>query len=424
MEKYVINGGRKLSGKLRVESAKNSVLPILAGAILTKDTVVIRDCPKISDVYSMMNILTVLGVKTRFENNDLIVDSKDINDYVISSSLAKQLRSSIFMMGALVSRMKRAELSFPGGCNIGARPIDIHLKGLKELGVHVLEEKDEIKCYAQKITGKKILLNFPSVGATENLMLASVLAEGKTEIHNPAKEPEIVDLMNFLNTMGAKVYGAGTSTILIEGVKKLHGTDYKPIPDRIEAGTYLLATAITGGEIELSNCNAKNIWSLIHKLCNNTCKICIKDDIIYIKCGGKRKAFSFTTGPYPFFSTDLQAQTMALLTVSDGESVVTENVFEKRYTHVNELVKMGAKISVKGKTAVVNGVKVLNGANVVAKDLRGGASLVLAGLNAQGTTVVDNIHHVKRGYLDMDKKLCALGADIKTVNEERVTNET
>ena len=415
MEKYVINGGRKLSGKLRVSSAKNSVLPMLAGAILTDEIVVIKDCPKILDVFSMINILNAFGVKTEFCGNDLVVDSKNINDYVISASLGKELRSSIFMMGALLSRMKRAELSHPGGCDIGARPVDIHLNALKELGVIILEENGEIKCYAEKMRGRVIHFNFPSVGATENVMLASVLAEGKTEIHNPAKEPEIVDLMNFLNSMGGKVYGAGTSTILIEGVKKLSGTTYTPIPDRIEAGTFLLSAVITGGEIELSNCNAKNIWSLIHKLCDNTCKVTIKNDIIYVKSGNERKSFSFSTGPFPYFSTDLQAQTMALLSVSKGESQVTENIFEFRYRHVDELIKMGADIKVKGRTAYIKGVERLNGAQVLAEDLRGGASLVLAGLNASGTTVVENVRHIKRGYTEMDEKLRSLGADIKTI---------
>ncbi len=417
MEKYVINGGRKLSGKLRVGSAKNSVLPMLAGAILTDEIVVIKDCPKILDVFSMIKILNALGVKTEFYGEDLVVDSKNINDYVISTTLTKELRSSIFMMGALISRMKRAELCHPGGCDIGARPVDIHLNALKELGVLILEENGEIKCYAEKTVGKVIHFSFPSVGATENVMLASVLAEGKTEIHNPAREPEIVDLMNFLNSMGAKVYGAGTSTILIEGVKKLHGTTFRPISDRIEAGTFLLSAVITGGEIELSNCNAKNIWSLIHKLCDNSCKINIKDDIIYVKSGNKRKAFSFSTGPYPSFSTDLQAQTMALLCVSQGASVVTENIFELRYRHANELIKMGADIKVKGKTALINGVEHLNGARVFAEDLRGGAALVIAGLNAYGITVVENVRHVKRGYVEIDERLRSLGADIKTVYE-------
>ena len=413
MEKLLINGGKKLSGSIKIESAKNSVLPILAASILTKEQVVIKDCPKIADVMNMLKILNVLGVSVSFSGNDLLVDSSGIKDFGIPENLGRELRSSIFMMGALISRLKRARLSYPGGCDIGLRPIDIHLDGLRKLGVKIIDTGGEILCVADKLKGKEIYLDFPSVGATENLMLAAVTSCGKTEIRNAAKEPEIVDLMKFLNSMGAKVYGAGTSTILIEGVKKLHGTIYKPIPDRIEAGTYLLAAAITGGEIELKNCNAKNISSLLHKFCDNTCKINIKNDIIYLKSGTERKAFSFSTGPYPCFPTDLQAPTTSLAAVSNGVSIITENVFEMRFRHVQELVKMGADITVKGKTAVVNGVKKLFGASVCANDLRGGAALVLAGLNAEGTTVVNDFFHVKRGYLDMDKKLVSLGADVK-----------
>ena len=413
MEKYVINGGRKLNGSVKIESAKNSVLPILAASILTDQPVVIKNCPKIEDVLSMIKILNSLGVKTLFEEENLIVDSSVINSFSITEDLSKELRSSVFMMGALLSRLKMARLFFPGGCDIGLRPIDLHLSALKELGVTVIEMNGEIVCRADNVRGREVYLDYPSVGATENVMLAAVTAQGKTEIHNPAKEPEIIDLMKFLNSMGAKIYGAGTSTILIEGVKKLHGTEFLPMSDRIEAGTFLIAGAISGGEVQITNCQAKNISSLLHKLCNNTCKVSIKDDIIYLKSGVARKGFSFSTGPYPFFPTDLQAQTMALLAVSEGVSVVTENVFEMRYKHVAELIKMGADLSVKGRTAIINGVSVLNGATVTAHDLRGGAALVLAGLNAIGQTTVEDIKHVKRGYLDFDKKLRSLGADIK-----------
>ncbi len=413
MEKYVINGGKRLDGCVTIESAKNSVLPLLAACVLTDEQVVIKNCPKIEDVLSMIKILNSIGVKTRFESKNLIVDASGINSFSINEDLAKELRSSVFMMGALLSRTGKARLFFPGGCDIGLRPIDLHLSALKELGVSVKEMNGEIICEADKVYGREVYLDYPSVGATENLMLVAVMAQGKTEIHNPAKEPEIIDLMKFLNSMGAKIYGAGTSTILIEGVKRLHGTEFLPISDRIEAGTFLLATAITGGEVELSNCQAKNISSLLHKLCNNTCKVSIKNDIIYLKSGVGRKSFSFSTGPYPFFPTDLQAQTMALLAVSDGVSVVTENVFEMRFKHVAEFIKMGADVSVKGRSAIINGVSGLNGATVTAHDLRGGAALVLAGLNARGQTTIEEVKHIKRGYLDFDKKLRAIGADIK-----------
>jgi UDP-N-acetylglucosamine 1-carboxyvinyltransferase len=415
MEKYIINGGRKLSGKIKIDSAKNAVLPILAGSILTDEEVVIMDCPKIKDVMNMIKILNYLGVKTEFSGDNLIIDSSGLNSYTLPQTLTGELRSSVFMMGSLLSRVKKARLSYPGGCDIGLRPLDIHINALNELGVTVTDTCGELICTVGKARGREIYLDYPSVGATENAMLLAVLAEGKTEIHNPAKEPEIIDLMNFLNSMGARVFGAGTSTIFIDGVKRLHGACYKPIFDRIECGTFLIATAITGGEIEISNCNAKNISSLIHKLCYNTCKISIKNDIIHLKGGSVKKSFCLETGPYPSFPTDLQSPVMALATVSEGASIITETVFETRFNHVPELIKMGASISVKGRTAIVNGVNTLHGANVVAKDLRGGASLVIAGLQAEGTTVVSDVMHIERGYLNFEKKLTALGADVKKV---------
>ena len=412
MEKYIICGGKRLSGKVDIQSAKNSVLPIIAGATLTDEQVVIKKCPKIDDVFAMLDILTYLGCSWNFVDDNLIINSQNINKYSIPKNLATKMRSSIFMLGALISRFKKANISYPGGCNIGKRPIDLHINALKDLGVIIKQMEDEIVCSAKQIVGGNIYLKFPSVGATENIILASVLASGKTQIFNSAKEPEIVELMVFLNYMGAKIYGAGTSTILIEGVKKLHGCEYLPIPDRIECGTFLLATAITGGEVELNNCNVKNNSFLVHKLCDNTCKISVKNDIIYVKSKSSKKGFSFETGPYPSFPTDLQAQTMSLLCVSEGLSVITENIFEMRFNHVKELLKMGADIQVKGKEAYIHGKTRLNGASVYASDLRGGASLVLAGLNAEGTNIVNNISHIQRGYYQLDKKLKALGADI------------
>ncbi len=413
MERYVIQGGVKLSGSVRVESAKNAVLPMLAAACLTDDEVVIKNCPKIGDVFSMLEILNNVGVKTRFEEDNLIVDASQLNSFHIPRELGGKLRSSVYMLGALCSRLKKVEIFHPGGCDIGERPIDIHLNGLKELGVTAIYDGEKVCCTAQKLTGRRITLSFPSVGATENIMIASAMAKGKTEIHNAAKEPEVIDLMRFLNSMGAKIYGAGTGTILVEGVNKLHGTVFKPISDRIETGTYLIAAAITGGEVEIKGCNPKNIYSLIHKLCDNTCKIIIKNDIIYLKSGEDRKTFSFSTGPHPHFPTDLQAQTMALLAVSNGQSTITESVFEKRFGHVFELNKMGADISVKGRTATVRGVRSLHGANVYANDLRGGAALTLAGLSAEGQTIVYGAKHVNRGYYNIDKKLRSLGANVK-----------
>ncbi len=415
MGKFEIYGGKRLSGTVELESAKNAVLPLLAGSILTSEQVVIKNCPKIQDVLNMVKILQGLGVSVIFQGRDLVINAKNLSSCAIPIELGKELRSSIFMLGSLLSRVGMACLSYPGGCDIGLRPIDIHLSALKSMGVNIKEENGGFCCSVKRLKGRDIYLDFPSVGATENVMLSAVLAEGKTQIRNPAREPEIVDLMNFLNAMGAKVYGAGTSTIFIEGVKELHGVEYQPISDRIEAGTFMLAAAITGGEVEIRGIKAKNISSLIHKLCDNTCKVTIKNDIIYLNSGVVKKPFGFVTAPYPAFPTDLQAQTTALLSVCQGESVVTENMFETRFNHIPELVKMGADITVKGRTAFIRGVKELNGAEVYSKDLRGGAALVLAGLTANGKTTVRDAHHIERGYLDLDKKLRALGADIKKV---------
>ena len=413
MESYVINGGRRLNGKIKSQTAKNSVLPILAASILTDEEVVIMSCPKIQDVLNMVKILNALGVNTEFQNENLIINGSGINTYSVPSILAKELRSSIFMLGSLIARMRKAVIPYPGGCNIGTRPFDLHISALFEMGVNITDVGNKLVCRADRLRGKELYLDFPSVGATENLMIAGVLAEGKTEIHNAAKEPEIVDLMNFLNSMGAKVYGAGTSTIFIEGVKHLHGTCYKPIFDRIEIGTFLIATAICGGEVEIVGCDIKNISALVHKLCDNTCKITTKDDIMYIKSRGSGKSFSIDTGPHPSFPTDLQSQMMSLATVADGTSAITENVFESRYQLVPDLISMGADITVKGRTAIINGVKKLHGSKMCAKDLRGGAALVIAALGAEGVSNVYNIRHIDRGYLDFDKKLQMLGADVK-----------
>ena len=412
MAKYLINGGKKLDGKIKIESAKNAVLPLLAGAILTEEEVIIKSCPKISDVLSMIKILKKLGVKVEFNGDDLLINSSGLNSYTIPFYLTKEMRSSVFMLGALISRLRKARISYPGGCEIGLRPVDIHISALKKLGVDVTEISGEIICLAHNMKSDEVYLDFPSVGATENVILSAVMNKGETVIRNSAREPEIVDLINFLNSMGAKITGGGTETIRIEGVKSLHGTEYKPMPDRIEAGTYLISAIMTGGNVEIHNCPAENILSIIHKFCNNTCKIDTFNDIIHIKGEKSPKAFSIATNPYPGYPTDMQAQAMALATISDGTSFITENIFEMRFKHASELKKMGADIKICGRMAIVRGVKALSGATVCAEDLRGGAALVLAGLSAYGTTTVCDIFHIERGYLDMDKKLAMLGADI------------
>ena len=412
MSRYVIVGGKRLTGNVKIESAKNAVLPLLAGAILTDEDVVIKNCPKIHDVLSMIKILKKLGCKAEFFDDNLLINSSTINSYTIPSVLTKELRSSIFMLGALISRLKKARISYPGGCEIGLRPIDIHLSALRKLGVDVTDVSGEIICLAHNIKCDEVYLDFPSVGATENIILASVFNHGETVIRNSAKEPEIEDLIKFLNSMGAKITGGGSETIRIQGVKTLHGTEYLPMPDRIEAGTFLISALMTGGDIEIHNCKHENILSIIHKFCNNTCKIDTFNDIIHVKGERHLKSFSLTTSPYPGFPTDMQAQAMALATISVGTSFITENIFEMRFKHASELRKMGADITLCGRMAIVNGVKALSGAEVFAEDLRGGASLVLAGLSADGQTIVNDIHHIERGYLDMDKKLRSLGADI------------
>lgn len=415
MAKYIIKGGIRLDGKTEAESAKNAVLPLLAASVLTDGEVVIRNCPPILDVESMIRILRELGVKVRFEGKDLIVNSSSMHGYTIPYNLSKEMRSSVFMLGALISRFKIAEASYPGGCDIGLRPIDLHLHGLEQMGVKVDEAGGEIVCRAEKLKGGNIYFDFPSVGATENIILAAATAEGRTIIHNAAKEPEVEDLQNFLNSMGARVAGAGTSVITVDGVKKLHGTEYKPLFDRIEAGTYLVAAAATGGSVEISNCNAEKISALLHKLCENTCKITVKNDIIYLRSGNGRKSFNIETLPYPGFPTDMQAQMVALASVSEGISVIRENIFETRFKHVRELNRMGANIVVKDRVAIVNGVKELHGAKVAAHDLRGGAALMIAGLNARGTTVIEDVKHVERGYYKPEEKFRSLGADFVRV---------
>lgn len=417
MEKYLINGGRKISGQVKLEGAKNSVLPIIAGAILTNEQVIIEDCPKLIDVMNMLEILCHLGGKYKFEDGNLIIDASAINRCDIPCELTSKLRGSSYYIGALLSRLKRVKLGCTGGCNIGERPVDIHIASLEKLGAIFNQENEYLSAYYKEQKPNEIWLNYPSVGATENLLLASVFIQGKTKIKNCAKEPEVVDLMNFLNSMGANIRGAGSNEIIIEGVKKLHGTTYKPIKDRIEAGTFLISACITGGEIEIKGCKSENILPLLDKFLNNTCKVYIKDDIIYTKSTARIKSFSFTTGPYPQFPTDMQAQTMSLLAIANGNSVITEKVFTARFNQVPELIKMGAKISVHNNTAIVKGVPELHGAKLYAQDLRGGASLVLSALCAKGQSVVYGVEHIERGYSGFDEKLRLLGAELKKIKE-------
>jgi len=416
MEKYIVNGGNRLYGSIDIQTAKNSVLPILAATVLTDGKVTIKDVPAITDVKNMFKILSSLGCKIVYAGKDAEVDASSADSFEIPGFLARELRSSVFLLGSVITRFKRARIAYPGGCDIGLRPVDIHLSGLKRLGVNISEENGYIACECGKLIGTEIVLDFPSVGATENIMLAAVKAEGSTVIKNAAREPEIEDLQNFLNTIGADVSGAGSGTVKINGVKSLTGGTYRPVCDRIEAGTYLIAAAMCGGEIELCGVNAELLSSLLHKLRENGCKIRIKDDKINIK--SDRKLFSvknIETQPYPGFPTDLQAQMTALCSISKGHTIVTENLFETRYKYVPELKKMGADITVMGRNAFVRGVERLKGAEVVAHDLRGGAALTLAALAAEGRSEILDISHIDRGYSNFENKLKSIGGDITRI---------
>lgn len=417
MYKYLINGGKELNGAVDISSAKNSILPLLAGCILTDEQVIIHKCPKISDVVNMVKILEELGCKVVVEDDTITVNSENIDRGEIPGKLAKELRSSIFLLGSILSRVHRANVAYPGGCEIGMRPIDIHLKGLRELNVCVIEEGGHIYCDSGNMQCADIILDIPSVGATENLIMASVCLKGRTILRNVAKEPEIVDLQRFLNSMGAKIYGAGSSVIIIEGVDKLHGTEYTPIPDRIVAGTFIIAGVMCGGDIELRNVNGEHIHSLIAKLSKRTCNITQKGDTIRLTSKGRPpKLDKIETMYYPGFPTDLQSQITALATICDGTTIITENIFETRFKQIPEFRKMGAKVQVSDRTAIVEGVPRLTGAEVTAEDLRGGASLVLMGLRADKTTIINDIHYIERGYEDFDLKLRSLGAEIYRID--------
>lgn len=416
MDKYVIDGGRRLFGAVALQSAKNSVLPLLAASILTEKRVVIRDTPQISDVLCMAQILRELGADVRFSGGNTIIESADATSHEISSVLTGELRSSVFMLGSLLTRFHRALIAYPGGCDIGLRPIDLHLNALKQLGVGISERDGCIFCECEKLRGAEILLDFPSVGATENIMLAAVKAEGRTVLAGAAKEPEIVDLQNFLNAMGAKVAGAGSDVIEIEGVQELGSVTYKPMKDRIEAGTFLIACAVCGGEVETIGLKGENLRLLLHKLRENGCKIHTKNDKIRIESSGRLRCNRrIETMPFPGFPTDLQAQATALNAGADGGALIVENLFETRFKYVPELQKMGADIQVKGRNAFVRGVRKLHGASVVAGDLRGGAALVIAALGAEGRTEVLDLSHIDRGYADFRGKLKSLGAEIRRV---------
>lgn len=416
MARYVIVGGNSLQGSVRIKGAKNSALALLSASILTQDKVTLRDCPDISDIGNMLSILGGLGCKCTFDDMAITIDSSTLDSAEIENNTAKKIRSSVFLLGAMLSRRKRAKIAYPGGCNIGLRPIDIHIDGLRKLGVEIVETQDALECDATHAHSGYMRLIIPSVGATENLIMASVFLQGKTVIDNCAKEPEIVDLQNMLVAMGAKVSGVEEGRAVIEGVECLHGVDYTVLPDRIVAGTYLIATAMCKGEITLDNVRWQHLEALTSKLANNSCNITYKDDKITLYCDNVLSNLpSISTGYYPDFPTDLQSQYLAMMTVGRGRGEIIENLFEDRFKVAGQLRLMGAHVDIQGNRAIVDGVSSLKGATVKACDLRGGAALVLAGLVANGTTIVEDIYHIDRGYEDMATILSSLGADIKRI---------
>ncbi|MFA7573574.1 MAG: UDP-N-acetylglucosamine 1-carboxyvinyltransferase [Lutispora sp.] len=414
MNKYVINGGNRLDGEVKVEGSKNAVLPILAASIINGGESIIHNVPSLKDVNTLVNMLKTIGCTCSIEGNTIIVNSSGDLDINIPEKPVREMRSSIILMGAMLGRFKKVKISFPGGCEIGLRPIDLHLSGLKMLGGKITESHGYILCECDKLYGNEIHLDYPSVGATENIMLAAVSAEGITTIQNAAREPEIADLQEFLNKMGAKVTGGGSSTIRIQGVNHFQNLEHTVIPDRIVAGTYMVAAAITGGRVILKEVIPEHIKPIISKLGESGCKIYRYDQAISISCSLRPNAVDFVkTMPYPGFPTDMQAQMMALMCNARGTSIFIETIFENRYKHAEELIKMGADIKIEGRAAIVKGVNKLMGAHVVSRDLRGGAALVLAGLAAEGATIVDNVDiHIDRGYDNLDLKLKSLGADI------------
>jgi len=411
--KLVIEGGNKLRGNIRIDSAKNAVLPILAGTVLVNDVVRLKNVPKLIDIHNMLQILASLGVKIRWDKRDLIIDSRDMTSSDATALESRTIRGSIFLLGSILGRFRTARLTYPGGCAIGNRPIDLHIQGLRDLGVTVREKAGFITCSSRRARGGDVYLDFPSVGATENLMMASVLGRNSVRIINAAKEPEVVDLANFLNHCGARIHGAGTSTITIEGVKSLSGCEYTPIPDRIITGSYMLAVASAGGSVTLENTVPGHNQSLITKLVKSGCKINYTEDKIFIESDGRNKSIaSIQTSPYPGFPTDLQSQISAYQTICRGVSTVTENLFESRFKFVPELVKMGARVTVRDRTAIINGVDHLDGSLVEAQDLRGGVALVIAALSARGTTVIENAEYIYRGHANIEDDLARVGANI------------
>ena len=423
LDKIIVTGGCKLSGEVRISGAKNSVLPIIVATLLSEGRCVLDDVPRLADVHIIKDVLASLGAEITFDKNTMEVDGSSVNKVQAPIEYIKKMRASVLIMGPLLARFGRAVLSLPGGCAIGARPIDLHLKGLETLGATIQIRDDEVVAEVPegRLKGDRIFLRVPSVGATENLMMAASLAEGVTVIENAAEEPEIVDLANFLNAMGADVRGAGTGVIRITGVDRLHGANHTIIPDRIEAGSYLLAGAITGSTVRVTNCIADHLRPVLDKIVESGATIEVDEvqhSVTVHGCDAVRPV-DIKTLPYPGFPTDMQSQFMAYMTVAEGSSQFTETIFENRFMHVDELLKMGANIRTEARNAFVTGVPKLHGAEVRATDLRAGAALIIAGLVAEGETTVTDLYHLDRGYEDLIGKFQSLGANIRRIDDEK-----
>ena len=415
MAKIIVRKSNPLNGSVRIDGAKNAVLPIIAATLLAKGKSVLREVPNLKDVHVISDLLRHLGAEVEYEGTTLTVDATNLTTYDAPYELVRKMRASFLVMGPLLARFNQTKISMPGGCAIGTRPIDLHLKGFKALGADVVMDHGFVEAKTDKLVGSKLYLDFPSVGATENIMMAAVLAEGTTIIENAAEEPEIVDLANFLNEMGADVKGAGTNTIRIKGVKELTATEHDVIPDRIEAATFMVAAAMTKGDITVENVILEHLKPVTAKLREAGCEVIEMDKSIRVIGPEKLKAVDIKTLPHPGFPTDVQAQFMDMLTVSKGTGVVIETVFENRFMHVAEFNRMGANIKIEGRSAIVEGVEKLYGAKVNATDLRAGAALILCGLIAEGETEIGEIYHIQRGYVDIDKKITALGGNIEIV---------
>lgn len=419
MEKIIVEGGNKLKGEVNISLAKNSVLPIIVASILSPNDVVIKSAPMLEDVIVLNDLLLEMDCSIETINNrDLKINTSNLKETSMNSDLIRKMRASFLIMGPMLSRFGRCKISMPGGCNIGSRPIDLHLKGFKLLGADIEIGHGFVEAKAKKLKGNRIYLDFPSVGATENILMASVLAEGTTIIENAAEEPEIWDLANFLNSMGAKIHGAGVGKITIEGVESLKGIEYKPIYDRVEAGTFMVAAAITKSKITINGAIEDHLRPTIEKLKECGVKFeSLGEDTIIVDGTGEKNPVDIKTLPYPGFPTDMQAQMMALLSICKGSSIITETVFENRFMHVAELVRMGANIKIDGRTAIIEGVDSLTGCDVKATDLRAGAAMILAGLVAHGRTEISDLYHIDRGYVDIEEKFRGLGANIYRVDK-------